>query len=126
MELSKTAKNAIAVAQTAVEETPAATLKHANSILAQYVTIRTMHAAKDVNLLLIHKYVDLPWTQRVIPLNIVPGIHRLVLLIKLLLMALLVEVMGFRALLELVLHEIFNVNKLSMGVRVLVTIRLVC
>jgi hypothetical protein len=58
--LSKTAKNAIVAAQAAAEETLAATPKHANSILAQYVTIRTMHAAKDVNLLLTHKYVDVP------------------------------------------------------------------
>jgi hypothetical protein len=119
------AKNAIVAEQRVAEPTVAAIPQPANSPREQFVTIPTMHAVRAVNMLQVRKFVELLSMQLVILRNIVLAIRPLVLLMLLLLMVRLVEA-DFSVLVELALREICNVNRLSMGVPVLVTIHLVC
>lgn len=125
MESLRMVKNVIAAEQKVAETTVAAIPQHANSPLEQFVMILTMHVVKVVNLLQRHKFVELLLIQLVIQRNIVLGIRLLVRLILLLLMVRLVEV-DFNVLQGLARREIYNVSRLLMGVRVLVTIHLVC
>jgi hypothetical protein len=122
---SKRVKTAIVEDLQVADLIPVAIRKHVNSPPDPSAMTPTMNVVNPVNSLRQQKYV-VPLTMGpVIQKKLVRGIHRLVQRISLLRMAKIVG-MDDHVRLALVPHEIFNVNKLSTAVPVLVTTHHVC
>lgn len=109
----------------AVQETGVAIPRRASSPQDLYVMIPTTRVATIVNSLARLPSVELRWTPLAIQLNIAPVTPLLAQPMSRLPMER-PAAMGFNAQVVLAHHEIFSVNRLSMGVQGPVTIPLAC
>lgn len=125
MASSKRARSVIVEAPQAARETVVVIPRHASSPLDPYVMMPTTHVAKIVNSPAQQPFVELQWTPLAIQWNIVLATPLLVQPMSRPPMERPVET-DFSAQAVPVHHEIFSVNRLSMGVPAPVTIPLVC